>query len=91
MVFLPQPVRLSTPAITAKPIPDALYKPFKASAQAGHRGINRERIHRLEASLTPQNVSARSVIASARLLRDRVDAGRLDPIDFQRAKREGRG
>ena len=77
-------------SITIKNIPDELYEQLKESANAHHRSINSELIVCLERVLMPAKVSAAERLATAKELRDRVNAKRIDVSELDTAKRTGR-
>ena len=77
-------------SITIKNIPDELYEQLKESANAHHRSINSELIVCLERVLMPVKVSAAERLATAKELRDRVNAKRVDVSELDAAKRTGR-
>ena len=77
-------------SVTIKNIPDELYEQLKESANAHHRSINSELIVCLERVLMPAKVSAAERLATAKELRDRVNAKRIDVSELDTAKRTGR-
>jgi plasmid stability protein len=76
--------------ITFKNIPEELYQQLKESAKANHRSVNGELIHCLEQLFSPRPLSAQAIEQSARALRDRVGAAKLDAEDITAAKHQGR-
>jgi len=78
------------PALTVKNIPAELYDHLKASAQANHRSVNSELIHRLEASLMPRRLEPQQALSTAQALRKRVKAKRIAIRDIDAAKQGGR-
>ena len=77
-------------SVTIKNIPDELYEQLKESANAHHRSINSELIVCLERVLMPTKASAAERLATAKGLRDRVNAKRIDVSELDVAKRTGR-
>ena len=77
-------------SVTIKNIPDELYEQLKESANAHHRSINSELIVCLERVLMPTKVTAAERLATAKELRNRVNAKRIDAAELDSAKRAGR-
>jgi plasmid stability protein len=77
-------------SVTIKNIPDELYEQLKQSANAHHRSINSELIVCLERVLMPAKISAEERLATAKELRTRVNAKRIDVSELDVAKRAGR-
>lgn len=77
-------------SLTIKNIPDDLYDMLKQSASVHHRSVNSELIHCLEKSLQPTLLSADQLADTARVLRSRVKAERLDANEINQAKNQGR-
>jgi len=77
-------------SVTIKNIPDELYEQLKLSASAHHRSINSELIVCLERVLMPTKVSAEERLASAKELRNRVNAKQIDVSELDEVKRAGR-
>jgi len=77
-------------SVTIKNIPDELYEQLKESANAHHRSINSELIVCLERVLMPAKVSAEERLETAKELRARVNAKRIDVSELDAAKRAGR-
>jgi len=77
-------------SITIKNIPDELYEQLKESANAHHRSINSELIVCLERVLMPTKVNAAERLATAKELRNRVNAKRIDVAELDAVKRAGR-
>ena len=77
-------------SVTIKNIPDELYEQLKESANAHHRSINSELIVCLERVLMPAKISAEERLATAKELRARVNAKRIDVAELDAAKRAGR-
>lgn len=78
------------PALTVENIPAALYEQLKASAQANHRSIDGEIIHRLETTLMPRRTPPQTFLDAARTLRQRVRTQGIPLEEIDAAKREGR-
>lgn len=76
--------------LSLKNIPDDLYKSLKAAAEANHRSINGELIALLENSLTPRRRSVRTILDSARILRQSITGGPFDSAEIDDFKRSGR-
>ena len=77
-------------SVTIKNIPDELYEQLKESANAHHRSINSELIVCLERVLMPAKICAEERLATAKELRTRVNAKRIDMSELDTAKRAGR-
>lgn len=77
-------------SVTIKNIPDELYEQLKMSASAHHRSINSELIVCLERVLLPTKVSTKDRLATAKALRVRVNASRINVAELNEAKRVGR-
>ncbi|MBK8974030.1 MAG: Arc family DNA-binding protein [Hahellaceae bacterium] len=77
-------------SLTIKNIPDILYEHLKQAANAHHRSINNELIYCLEKTLLPSKLSATDIKDTAKLLRARVMAERIDTEEINAAKNEGR-
>jgi plasmid stability protein len=77
-------------SVTIKNIPDELYDQLKESANAHHRSINSELIVCLERVLMPAKVSAEDRLATAKALRAKVNAKRINVSELDSAKRVGR-
>jgi len=77
-------------SLTIKNIPDDLYEHLKQAAKDHHRSVNSELICCLEKTLLPTKLSASDLKDSARSLRSRVMAQRIDVDDINSAKSEGR-
>jgi len=77
-------------SVTIKNIPDDLYEQLKESANAHHRSINSELIVCLERVLMPTKVSAVERLSTAKELRTRVNAKRIDVSELDVAKKAGR-
>lgn len=76
-------------SLTIKNIPDDLYKHLKQAANAHHRSVNSELIYCLEKVLMPTRLTTDELKDSARLLRSRVKAQRIDVEEINAAKNEG--
>lgn len=76
--------------ITLKKIPANLHEDLKASAIRHRRSINSEILCLLEEGLHARRRTADGVLASARLVRERLKNVWLDDRTIDRAKREGR-
>lgn len=77
-------------SLTIKNIPDELYDMLKQSASAHHRSVNSELIHCLEKTLKPTPMTPDQLADSARVLRNRVKATRLDTDEINQARIQGR-
>ena len=77
-------------SITIKNIPDELYERLKQAASAHHRSVNSELIYCLEKTLLPSKLSATDLKDSAKILRSKVMAERIDVEEINYAKNEGR-
>lgn len=76
--------------ITIKGIPDEVYHRLKAAAEANHRSINSEVIHRIEGSLMANRVPAADLLARARRLHESFGGRTFELSELEEARREGR-
>ena len=76
--------------ITLKKIPAGLHKDIKASAVRHRRSINSEILALLEEGLRPRRRTAEDILASARVIRERLKNVWLNDLKIDQAKREGR-
>lgn len=76
--------------ITLKKIPPGLHKDIKASAVRHRRSINSEILAILDEGLRPRRRTANDILASARVIRERLKNVWLDDLKIDQAKREGR-
>jgi len=77
-------------SLTVKNIPEDLYEQLKQAANAHHRSINSELIVCLEKVLQPNRLTAEERLASARTIRESVNAKLIDVAELDNAKRVGR-
>lgn len=77
-------------SLTIKNIPDELYDMLKQSASAHHRSVNSELIHCLEKTLKPTPMTPDQLADTARGLRSRVKATRLNTDEINQARNHGR-
>lgn len=71
-------------------IPDELYRRLKDEAEARHRSLNREVIHRLERSVRAPSVDPEAHLDELEELQRRLDLPPLGDEDLRRARTEGR-
>jgi plasmid stability protein len=76
--------------ITLKKIPAGLHEDIKASAVRHRRSINSEILALLEEGLRPRRRTADEILASARVVREKMKNVWLDDRKIDQAKREGR-
>jgi plasmid stability protein len=76
--------------ITLKKIPADLHEDIKASAVRHRRSINSEILALLEEGLHPRSRTANEILASARVVREKMKNIWLDDRKIDQAKREGR-
>jgi plasmid stability protein len=78
------------PTITVKNIPPELYERLKALAEANHRSINSEVIASLEQSVYSRRLDPDTMVANARLLREKTGRYAISDQEFDQAKWAGR-
>jgi len=76
--------------LTLKNIPEPLYRRLKEIAARNRRSLNSEVIHRLERSIGAAPVEPGSLLARARVLRERADVEYLTDEALRAARDEGR-
>ena len=76
--------------ITLKKIPSGLHDDIKASAIRHRRSINSEILVLLEEGLRPQRRTVDEILASARVVSEKMKNIWLDDRRIDQAKREGR-
>ena len=76
--------------LTLKNVPARLYERLKASAEAHHRSLNREAIHRLEIALSHAPIDPEAFLAEIRPDREALTEIRLDDETLRAARRSGR-
>jgi plasmid stability protein len=76
--------------ITLKKIPAGLHEDIKASAVRHRRSINSEILALLEEELRPRRRTVDEILASTRIVRERMKNVWLDDRKIDQAKREGR-
>jgi len=76
--------------ITLKKIPAGLHEEIKASAVRHRRSINSEILAILDEGLHPRRRTADDILASARVIRERLKNVWLDDLKIDQSKREGR-
>jgi plasmid stability protein len=76
--------------ITVKGIPEELYRRLKAAAEANHRSINSEIIHRIEQTLRARRLPARELLERLRHFHQSFGGRTLTLKQLDAARREGR-
>lgn len=77
------------PALTIKGIPDELLDVLRRSAEANHRSLNAEVIHRLQQSV-PRKLDTDELLRRAAAVRELMPDVYLTEQDLRKAKDEGR-
>ena len=75
--------------VTLKEVPSELHERIKEAASRSGRSLNRQIIHALEASFTPQKASKEALATRIQQRRGRL-GGFIDSTDIQTAIEEGR-
>jgi antitoxin FitA len=76
--------------ITVKNIPADLYENLKAAAVSNRRSINREIIMCIERTVLSQRISPETILARARLLREKTRRHPITDAALRKAKQAGR-